>query len=256
MTRRVRARLSRTVSLALGWLASRSPRVAFFVSDALAVPWALAARNPSQDELRSLFPDADAARARRRIWTNHLRTQLLSGWVHRERREPLRLLARRNEAIAHLRPPMIIGTFHIGPTYGLGVLSERLNGEVLVLRGSVGTTDQQRAATFHRAIEQLRADGFVVMALDPNEAQRIAVPFLGRTLHLARGAFAMARIARVPIVPLVARWEGEEIELIVGDPLPMSENEQELAGWAGGWLEGYLREWPGELSYRVRELMD
>ena len=235
---RVRAQLSRIVSDALGWLASRSPRIAFLASDVLGA-------------VRAGLP----TRTRRRIWTNHMRTQMLAGWIPRGGTTQIRALVRPNDAVAALRPPMIIGTFHIGATLGLGVLSEWLDGETLVLRGFVGTTDQQRAATFHRAIERLRANGFIVIALDPHEAQRIAVPFLGRTLHLARGPFAMARIARVPIVPLVARWDGNAIELIVGEPLPISEDEQALAEWAGRWLEGYLREWPGESSYRIRELM-
>jgi hypothetical protein len=160
---------------------------------------------------------------------------------------------------------MILGTFHIGPTLALGAVQERLKENLLVLRGSqfpfdrasrdrVGSTDQERAATFHRAIERLR-DGFVLMALDPREAQRIEVPFLGGTLQLARGPFAMARVARVPIVPVVARWDGNEIELVFGDPLPVSNDERAMATSAACWLERYLQERPGELSYRVLELM-
>jgi lauroyl/myristoyl acyltransferase len=116
-------------------------------------------------------------------------------------------------------------------------------------------TDQQRAATFHRAIERL-SDGFVLVALDPRDAPRIIVPFFGGTLRLARGPFAMARIRRVPIVPVVARWDGQAIELIAGDPLPPSDDEQALAASAAQWLEGYLREWPGEVSARILELME
>ena len=241
MTRRVRARLSRIVSDTLGWIASRSPRVAFVVSDALGALRALLTARPQAD---------------RQMWMTHMRTQLLAGWGARGGGAQIRALVRPNDAIARLRPPMIIGTFHVGPILGLGVLTERLNGETMILRGSVGSTEQQRAATFHRAIEALRAKGFIVMALDPYEAQRIAVPFFGRTLQLARGAFAMARIARVPIVPLVARWDGNEIELVIGDALPSSDDEQAMAEAAARWLEGYLREWPGELSYRIRELMN
>ena len=236
MIRRVRARLSRIVSDALGWIATRSPRVAFIVSDALGT-------------LRALPTARD-----RRMWMTHMRTQLLAGWAARGGRARIRALVRPNDATARLRPPLIIGTFHVGPILGLGVLTERLQGETLVLRGSVGATEQQRAATFYRALEALRANGFVLMALDPYEAQRIAVPFRGRTLQLARGAFAMARIARVPIVPIVARWDGNEIELIIGEALPSSDDEQAMAEGAARWLEGYLREWPGELSYRIREL--
>lgn len=269
---RVRARVSRYLSMALGRLASLSPRLGFLASDALARLWTITSRRPTRAELRSLFPlltATDAGGVLRRFWVSHARTLLLGGWIRRDGIAPIRMLVRPNDAIAQLRPPMIVGTFHIGPTLGLGTLSERLQGETLVLRGTqfpldratrqnvnlIEGTDQQRAATFHRAIERLRDNGFVIMALDPNEAHRIAVPFLGGTLHLARGAFAMARVARVPIVPLVARWDGDAIELIVGEPLPVSGDEQALAGAAAQWLEEYLRESPGELSYRILELM-
>lgn len=250
MKRRVRARLSRIVSRVLGWIASRSPRIAFVVSDTLA----RFRKITSRAEVRSLFPNADAGRVLRRMSITHVRTQLVDGWIRRDGFAPFRRLVRQNDAIAQLRPPMIIGAFHIGPPFGLGVLREGLNGETLVLRGSVGSTDQQRAAMFHRAVEQLRAGGFVVAAIDPHAAQRIEVPFLGRTLRLARGPFAMARIARVPIVTVVARWEGDQVELIVGDALAVGD-EQMMAESAARWLETYLRERPGELSYRIRELM-
>ncbi|MFL6247187.1 MAG: hypothetical protein ACJ74H_14235 [Thermoanaerobaculia bacterium] len=237
MKRRVRALLSRTVSLVLGWLASRSLRTALFVSDTFAMFRALSAWPVS-----------------RRMWTNHVRTQLMDGWVRREGPAPFRRLIRPNDTLAQLRPPTIIGTFHIGPVYALGALVERLKGETFVLRGSIGSTDQQRAAAFHRAIECLRAGGFVVVAFDMTEVQQIAVPFRGRTLRLSRGPFSMARIANAPIVPVVARWVGDEVELIVADALPAGD-EQAMAEAAGRWLEGYLREWPGEMSYRIRELM-
>jgi hypothetical protein len=264
---RARARLSRSLSLILGWLASRSSRLGFLACSALGLLWAFTARRPSRAQLRAVGATRGV---RRRIWTTHARTMLLGGWVRREGLAPIRKLVRVNEAISQLRPPMIIGTFHIGPTLGLGALAERLPGETLVLRGTqfpldrtprpnvrlIEGTDQQRAATFHHAIELLRRNGFVILALDPREAQRISVPFLGGTLHLARGAFAMARVARVPIVPLVARWDGDEIELLVGDPLPASDDEQQLAASAAQWLERYLRDAPGELSYRIMELME
>jgi lauroyl/myristoyl acyltransferase len=267
---RVRARLSRILSVVLGRLASRSVRVGFIAADALAAIWIASARHPNRRDLRRFFPDLDPRDALRKIWRTHARTLLLGGWIRRKGIAPIRRFVRENDVVRKLEPPMILGTFHIGPTLGLGVLSERLQGETLVLRGTqfpldratrtnvdlIAGTEQQRAATFHRAIERLRERGFVILALDPKEAQRIAVPFFGGTLHLARGPFAMARVARVPIVPLVARWDGDEIELIVGDALPLSDSEAVIAEAAGAWLEAYLRKWPGELSYRVLELME
>lgn len=269
---RVRARFSRSLSIVLGWLATLSPRLAFFAADALAALLTVGSRRHTRATLRSLFPDLprrDAGRILRRIWTTYARTLLLGGWIRSAGRAPIQRLVRENEAVRMLRPPMIVSTFHIGPTLGLGVLSERMQGETLVLRGTqfpldratqqnvdrIEGTDQQRAATFHRAVERLRQNGFVILALDPHEAHRIAVPFLGGKLQLARGPFAMARIARVPIVPLVARWVGDEIELIVGEPLPVLDDEYALAVAAAQWLEKYLRESPGELSARILELM-
>ena len=266
MIARVRALFSRTLSVVLGWTASHSLRAGFLVADVLAMIWVLTRRRPNRADLRSLgIDDRDAVR---RIWTSHARSMMLGGWVRRDGREPIRRLVRENAVLRELRPPMILGTFHIGPTLGLGALSERLQGESLVLRGTqfpldrasranvdaIAGSDQQRAATFHRAVERLRQNGFVILALDPREAQRIAVPFFGGTLQLARGPFAMARVARAPIVPVVARWEGEGIELVFGEAL-VGSDETALAAEAGRWLEGYLRESPGELSYRVLELL-
>jgi hypothetical protein len=182
----------------------------------------------------------------------------------------VRALVRENDAIGCLRPPMIVSTFHVGPYLGLSVLSERLQGESLTLRGVrfaiddvagrnvavVAGTEHERAAAFYRAVDRLRNDGFVIAALDPGQAdRRIAAPFFGGTLHLAAGVFAMARLARVPIVPLVARWIGDEIEIVAGAPLPVSDDEQALAASAAQWLESYLRNSPGELSGRILELM-
>lgn len=272
MIRSVLARLSRPVHKALGRLATRSPRKAFAVSNTLAA--LLATVSPGfRRALRTLFPDfspRDMRRTLARIWRTRMRTRLLPSWIRGAGFGPVRALVRENEAIGGLRPPMIVSTFHVGPYLGLGVLSERLQGESLTLRCMrfaiddvagrnvtlVAGTEQERAAAFYRAVDRLRNDGFVIAALDPGQAdRRIAAPFFGGTLHLAAGVFVMARLARVPIVPLVARWVGDEIEIVVGDPLPVSDDEQALAASAALWLERYLRDSPGELSGRILELM-
>ncbi len=138
--------------------------------------------------LHALFPELPpraAGATLRRIWSTHLRTLLLRDWMRRNGMEPIRPLVRECEALGHLRAPMLLSTFHIGPTLALGVLSERLQGETLVLRGAkfplhrttrlnidfVEGSEQQRAATFHRAIEYLRGGGFVVVALDPRRGR-------------------------------------------------------------------------------------
>lgn len=266
MTWRAQAR----IASALGRLACWSPRAAFLLSDAAAALLALRSRRPSRADVRSLFPARrDAGRIVRRVWRTHVRTIAMGAWLRHGGIAGIRALVRPNAALNALRPPMVVATFHIGPTFGLSALTERLQGEKFVLRGTqfpagrnrpehvqvVAGTDQQRAAVFHRAVETLRNGGFVIVALDPQEAQRIPVPFLGRTIQLARGPFAMARVAKVPIVPVVARWDGYAIDLIVGDPFSPGE-EPAMAADAGAWLERYLTENPGELSYRILELME
>jgi lauroyl/myristoyl acyltransferase len=256
--RRVRARCSRSLSLGLAWLASLSPRFAFLTCDVLAVFLAMASLRPTRSMLRTLFPhlsSREVGRVLRRIKANYARNLLLGGWILRGGRTSTLTRVQDNDAVRALRAPMIVSTFHIGPTLALGVLSEWLQGESLVLRGRQQGTDQDRAVTFHRAIERLRANGFVILALDPHEAHRIAAPFLGGTLQLARGPFAMARVARAPIVPVVARWIGNEIELVVGEPLHGGDDEQALAASAGRWLGEYLGGRPEELSSRILELL-
>jgi hypothetical protein len=212
---RARARVSQVLSLALSWIGAISPRAAFRACDALGIVWAITSRRPRPSDLRALFPDLphhEHGRVLRRIWTSHARTVFLSGWVRREGLTPIRKLVRENPAVRALKAPMIVGTFHIGPTLGLGALSERLQGQTLVLRGTqfpldrtgqenamlLQGTDQHRAAMFHRAIERLRTSGFVLMALDPREAQRIAVPFSAeRCISLAvRSRWRVSRVRR------------------------------------------------------------
>ena len=73
------------------------------------------------------------------------------------------------------------------------------------------------------------------------------------TLRLARGAFSPARITRTPVVPILSRWCGNDVELIVGTPLEGSDDEA-LAASAAQWLETYLRENPEELAQRFIDL--
>jgi lauroyl/myristoyl acyltransferase len=82
----------------------------------------------------------------------------------------------------------------------------------------------------------------------------IEVPLLGRTLPLARGAFALARIADVPIIPIVPRWRGTAIEVEIGEPMRLgADGERGMAEAIAAWIERYLRERPGETSVFMLE---
>jgi lauroyl/myristoyl acyltransferase len=268
---RARARFLHRLSLEVGRLAFVSPAAALFVADCIGALWRIASSEPSRAEVEAIFPDRSAREISsflRRIWKSRARTLATAGWLERGGRAALHALVRRNEAVMRLPKPVIFGTFHVGPIAAIGAIEDLFPENVLLLRSSeptarsrtpnihvVSGTDQQRAAVFHRAVERLRGGAAVVTALDPEHAKRIAVPFFGRSLQLARGPFAMARIAGVPIAPIVPRWFGNEIELIVGEPIAASDDEQQIAAAAAHWLEKYLREHPAELSQRIVHLM-
>ena len=162
--------------------------------------------------------------------------------------------------LAALRPPLLLGTFHVGAVHALGPALERLPGPVLALRHGllyspdppveIVTTegdDQQRAAAFQRALARLDSGGFAVLAVDVVPGSGLPVSCLGRTLELARGPFALARLAKVPLAPLLARWRGGEVEVEVGQPIH-GEEESALAAAAARWLEQYLLDSPAELG--------
>ena len=249
----------------LARLAIRWPRLAMRAADLFGtfLPHAMHA-----DAIHALLPGADAKHIARKAQRVRMRNVVLMASVTRFGIAPIRALVLPSETLATLGGPVIIATFHIGPFPALLSAVEQLPGSVMVIRrnelahvraanvtvAGAGGNEQQRVLSFHRALNQLRGGGFVVMALDPEEANRIDVPFRGRTLRLARGAFALARLARVPIVPIVTRWRGADIEIVSGEAIPPGDDEQVLAEAAADWLERYLLATPDELSARIVEL--
>ena len=182
------------------------------------------------------------------------------------------------EALTDLRPPRILGTFHVGALHALGPALERLPGPVLALRQSqlyapsppleIAATegdDQLRAAAFHRALDHLKRGGFVALTLDMPQGPGLRAPCLGRELTLARGPFALARITGAPLAPIVARWRGGGIEVELGDALAADSSaaaagplawESALAAAAALWLERYLLASPSEIGLGLlRELL-
>lgn len=244
-------------------LALRHPRhwrVALSLAGALgSIRNRLSRRWPDPEQVRTLFPSlpcSEAARVAWKIAALEARNRLLVECIRRGALPPVEA----PEAFATLRPPLILGTFHIGAIHALGPALEKLPGPVLALRQgrlyepgptvevvSTEGDEQNRAAVFLRALSHLQAGGFVVTALDAVPGKTLAAPCLGRTLELARGPFTLARLAGVPIVPLAARWRQGAVEVAVGEALTSSE-EAGLAAAAALWLEKYLLESPSELG--------
>lgn len=271
MIRAVRRRLFRAGVRGLARAMRRAPHVVLRIADALA-PLVFAPM--SRVRLAEVFPELAPAAARGVIAHGRrfaMRNFVLAESVRLDRDfETVRKLVLPNERLATLPHPTILGTFHLGALAAIGIALEQLPGRVLALRAtpklvSVRSNltiemtrgdEQHRARVFHRAIQFLNAGDFVFVPLDPEESTRIAVPFRGRTLHLARGPFALSRITGAPIQPIIARWNGTNIEFVIGDAIPSSNDESALAAAAASWLERHLLAHPLDISDRVLALTE
>lgn len=251
---------------ALPPLVPRAPRLALGAAATLGtLRNRISRRWPSPEEIRQLFPTLHpdtAARVAWKIGGVEARNRAAAASIRRAGFQALRPLVRIPESFATLRPPLVLGTFHVGAVQALGPALEGLPGPVLVLRQGllhplrppveIASTEgdaQQRAAIFQRALTHLGDGGFVVLTLDVAPGPGLRVPCLGRTLEMARGPFALARLAGVPLVPLVARWRQGGVEVLTGEALdPAAPGEEALATAAAGWLERHLRDAPEELG--------
>jgi lauroyl/myristoyl acyltransferase len=256
---------------ALRWLGRRSVRAAVLVAHVLARLTRPLGHGISDDWLSAVFPQLDArARraARQRTWENFLKGEAVRIAATYGRYPPLLP----NPRLAALRPPLVLASFHVGPYAAIGTALARLAGEVVALdRGQFGRVPHvtvlprgenaaARSRAFSGALSALRSGGFVFVNVDAfepehlDEVSTIEVPMLGRTLPLARGAFALARIAGVPIVPIVPRWRGQAIDVEIGESMRLGpDGERGLAEATAAWIERYLRERPGETSVFMLE---
>lgn len=253
---------------ALRQLAGRRPRAAVVVAHWLAALTRPLGHGIAEERIAAAFPAlAPAARraVRRRTWAGFLKGEAVDAAVarHGGARAYPRVVP--NPSLEGLRPPLILASFHVGPYPALGAALAGSPVRVVGIdRGQYGIThdlttlaggedEWERARTFQRSLSALRSESFVIVMLDgqhPEEypVSAIEVPVLGRRLPLARGAFALARLARTPVVPIVARWRGTAIEVTLGDPIAPELGEAEMAAAAGEWIDRYLRERPGEIT--------
>lgn len=116
----------------------------------------------------------------------------------------------------------------------------------------------RRALVVKRALEYLRAGGFVCTGIDhPLGNGIVQVPFMGLRLNLRRGVAALARLSGAPVIPISQRWDalGRAITVTVHDPLPRPACpegagiafEEAVLAEAARWAERYARAFPEEL---------
>ena len=255
-------------------LAALSPRGSLLVAHLIAVATRPLGHGIADDWLATVFPDLppDARRvAKQGTWESFLKGEALDAVVRRGVRDLPRTIPA--PALDQVRPPAVVASFHIGPFQALGPVLVALGAPSVALAREQyrerpdmlllhrGGDVWERARTFVRTLDELRSGRFVVVTVDglpvgDHPIPSIQVPMLGRSMAFARGPFALARLGRVAIVPMVTRWRGTAMELIVGDPIAPDRDEPAMAAALAGWLERYLRERPGEISVFLLERLE
>ena len=254
---------------ALRWVARRRPRAAYRAARRLAPLSEPIGSGVKEEQIAALFPDLGPAglrSARKRAWSNFLMGEALGAATTVPGGRPVYPRIVSSPELGELQPPVILVFAHVGPYRAVGAALRELRGDVLGLdRGGLGPTpaitvadagndEWGRARVFQRAVATLGSGGSVVLAIDGDESSTLDVPWLGGTIALARGPFALARMTAAPIVPIAARWRGSSAEVTLGDPIPPNANEGVTAAATGAWLERYLRRFPGEISSLTLEL--
>lgn len=247
MSVRLRRLLVQPLYQLLGYAARIAPRMALAAADAAgraSAPF----RSDTPGRLQELFPHLtaqEAARLLRHILAMEVRNQMLPAMGRRA----VGRIARFAGKIESLELPAILVTFHIGPMLALGRLLDGEEDNRPIVR-SYGR-ELSGARELHRALTTLRETRLLGVAVDSWRAARVDVPFFDTTMGIARGAFALSRIARVPLVPALFVWRGWEIDVVLGEPVappaPSAsqeeslESERQTAAAIVVWLEGYLR---------------
>jgi lauroyl/myristoyl acyltransferase len=227
----------------------------------------------ADDWLAAVFPDLppDPRRAaRQRTWESFLKGEALDAAVRRGRGARDYPRAVPNPALSELRAPLVVASFHVGPFQALSAFVHMLPGtpaavareqyearpDMTVLHR--GADEWERARTFQRALGELRSGRSVIVSVDglpvgDHPMPTIEVPMLGRSMPFARGPFALARLGRTPIVPMLTRWRGTAMEVTVGEPVAHDGGEASMAAAVAAWVERYLAERPAEVSVFLLE---
>jgi hypothetical protein len=173
-----------------------------------------------------------------------------------------------------IAPPAILTAFHTEPNSAFMLLMASLPGAKTVLTGRLKATkeivnrvadgvvvvgiaegdDLNRSAALHAAAKALRAGGFVLLHGDGWGSARVPTTVLGREFSMSRGAFALSRLTGAAVVPLASRWEQGRPYVSIGEPIAAGSVD-EMAAALASWLDGYLRERPGELTSYLNGLL-
>lgn len=257
---------------ALSVLCPYFPRLAFTIAGLLGrVGYRFLRRNLPED-IRLVFPALSEAQARNTagaMRSLEAKTLLFDWCLRRSGYEGIKPVVRSDEQFSRMQAPAILAFFHIGAFLGVGAILDQLNAPILALRRGflvdkpyvdirvedTGVDEQYRARIFLRSLEELRRGHFLVSALDVVPAATISVPCIGSRLTLSRGPFVLSRLTGAPIFPIIARWEGTSVRIMVGEPFPTNVSEEEMAAAAARCLEAHVTRWPADLQGVLFESM-
>lgn len=230
-----------------------------------ALRGALSGRWPTPREVAALFGTGRLVSRRLAVAVAALeaRNRLVLARCTGRSLEPFAPLVRWRdpEAAVALRPPAILLTAHVGAIYLLGAAFDRLPAGRTVLRWApqhlpapgernapTAGSLERRTNALRAAVAELGAGGYVVSTLDGGHGAATEGSVLGRRLDLGRGAFALARLTRAPVVPVVALWRGDRV---VCELAPAVED----AGAAARWLDRLLNREPRQITLGLIRLL-
>ena len=224
------------------WALAFDPRGAFRAAGAIGrIEHALGA-GPAAADVAAVFgpmPPRQAERIARGMRVSYGRSILIDEIAARgglARVEPLIRFEDPARAAALARGgPAVLGIFHAGPVFSIAAALHRLGIDSTALRWepmaglpegveirAVSAGAGARMVALRRACQRVRDGACIVIALDGGAGEGVGpFPFLGRQLSIMRGGPFIARFGRVPLVPILPRWEagGARIAITIGDPI-------------------------------------
>lgn len=255
----------RAYDAGVSWLAARSLPATIMALDVLGRSANIAgAHPPSIAEIAALYtwlPRSQCRLIAPRIAALRLKNRAAVALAARGR---IAELAHRVRWAAE-GPPRLAGpggriltACHVGVFFGISAALERARIRAFMLRDAPMRDPAARAAAFKEAVDTIRRGGTVVAIVDgPGGSSTGDVECLGRRVVFRRGPFALARLTRAPLVPVVGAWtQGGAIEMRAGPDIEPAaacsscgpdDVETGLAASVARWLESYLRAEPQEI---------
>lgn len=235
-------------------LAARGPRASFAIARALDAAAGALLDNLDRGEPIAELPVPDPSLAARAPWERSARFRLFGTLLWHGYPVPdLEFFDLPD--LSDLQPPAILASLHTGPLLSVGLILERLPSRPLALSTEfpsgarfeslhVAPSLGSRARAVRRAVEELRTGRFVFTTIDnPQRRRHVEAAFLGRNVKLAPGAFVLSRLARAPIVPLLATWQDGRVVVLRG-PLVAPGPDETMGSALGRWLDQLFRTTP------------